>query len=255
MNSIFDPGAASFESHRLLPSGVPEAIRAAAWQSLGGPTRRRVLDLGAGTGRIGRAFVEADDFYVGVDFSLGMLSEFAAQCPVACLLQADGQDLPFPDRTFDLVLLMQVLSGAASWSKLLSEALRVVSRPGAIVVGNIVAPTSGVDAQLKRRLNTILEGMGVAMPEPKKPKGDAREWLKERCSGYKETAAAHWTADRSAGQFIVRHRTGARFAALPAEVQEEALRRLGAWAEANFGAVNKPVEEDFSFVLNVFKIQ
>lgn len=255
MTSIFDPRAASFDSHRSLPSGVPEAIRAAVWQKSEASTERRVLDLGAGTGRIGKAFAEADDFYVGVDFSLGMLREFAAQRPTACLLQADGQDLPFPDRTFDLVLLMQVLSGAAHWPKLLCEAMRVVSRPGEIVVGNAVAPSSGVDARLKRQLGTILESMGVTMHEPKKSKGDAVEWLKARCSAYQQVVAAHWTAERSAEQFIARHRTGARFAALPAEIQEEALGRLSAWAKANFGAVNKDFEEDFSFVLDVFKIQ
>lgn len=254
MNSIFDPSAASFDSHRSLPSGVPQSIRIAAWQS-SGATERRVLDLGAGTGRIGKAFVEAEDFYVGVDFSLGMLREFAAQCPAACLIQADGQALPFPDYTFDLVLLMQVLSGAASWPKLLDQTLRVVSRPGAIAVGNTVAPTSGVDAQLKRKLSTILESMGVAMHEPKKSKGDALDWLKARCSEYREMVAAHWTAERSAEQFIARHRTGARFAALAAEVQEEGLRRLSDWAEANFGALNQPFKEDFSFVLDVFKLQ
>ena len=39
--------------------------------------RARLLDLGAGTGRIGRPFVAAGDDYVGVDLSLGMLREFA----------------------------------------------------------------------------------------------------------------------------------------------------------------------------------
>lgn len=255
MKSIFDPRAASFDSHRSLPSGVPNSIRVAAWQCAGGSKQGRVLDMGAGTGRIGRAFVEADDFYVGIDSSLGMLREFAAQSPLASLLQADGQDLPFPDCAFDLVLLMQVLSGAAGWPKLLCEAWRVVGRPGAIVVGNTVAPTSGLDEQLKRQLGTILESMGVAMHEPKKSKRDALDWLKARCSHYREMVAAHWTAERSAEQFIARHRTGARFATLPAEVQEEALRRLSAWAEATFGSLDKPFKEDFSFVLNVFKIQ
>lgn len=255
MKSNFDSGAACFDSHRSLPSGVPQSIRAAAWQCAGGSTQGRVLDLGAGTGRIGKAFVQSDDFYVGVDSSLGMLREFAAQCPATCLIQANGKNLPFPDCTFDLVLLMQVLGGAASWPPLLCEALRVVGRPGAIVVGNTVAPTAGIDAQLKRQLNTILESMGIGMHEPKKSKGDSLGWLKARCSDYREMVAAHWTAERSAEQFIARHRTGARFAALAAEVQEEALRRLSVWAEANFGALNQPFKEDFSFVLDVLKIQ
>jgi SAM-dependent methyltransferase len=233
----------------------PSTVTRIAWQTLRRAQTRSVLDLGAGTGRIGKAFVQAADSYIGVDSSLKMLREFAAQCPVACLIQADGQALPFPDCTFDLVLLMQVLSGAASWSNLLCEALRVVSRPGAILVGNTVATTAGIDAQLKRQLSTILESMGVAMHEPKKSKEGALVWLRARCSEYKKIAVAHWAAERSAEQFIARHRTGARFAALSAGVQEEALGRLSTWAEATFGTLNKRVSEDFSFILDVFKIQ
>ena len=78
-NSPYDTAAPAFEDHRGMPPGVPEAIRSAIWAAVGAPDGRRVLDLGAGTGRIGRAFVAAGDAYVGVDASLGMLAAFAAQ--------------------------------------------------------------------------------------------------------------------------------------------------------------------------------
>src|SRR5215510_3544355 len=95
VNSTFDATATRFEQYRALPVGVPQAIR----QSTGAPPSARVLDLGAGSGRIGRAFVEAGDSYVGADFSLPMLREFRAR-RTAGLLQADGGCLPFPDGCF-----------------------------------------------------------------------------------------------------------------------------------------------------------
>ena len=78
LTSAFDAAAPTFDRHRALPSGVPEAIRAAILSAIGG-ARPRILDLGAGSGRIGRAFVAAGDDYVGVDLSSGMLRAFAEQ--------------------------------------------------------------------------------------------------------------------------------------------------------------------------------
>jgi hypothetical protein len=57
----------------------------------------------------------------------------------------------------------------------------------------------------------------------------------------------------SAEEFLSRHRTGARFAALPLSIQEEALARLRAWAETNFGSVNAGFEEHHSFDLDIFE--
>jgi hypothetical protein len=47
--------------------------------------------------------------------------------------------------------------------------------------------------------------------------------------------------------------TGARFAALPLAIQEEALARLRAWAETNFGSVSASFEEQHSFELSIFE--
>jgi predicted TPR repeat methyltransferase len=89
----YDAAAATFDRHRKLPEGVAQATRGAVLRALD-LMRRRLVDLGAGTGRIVRAFVEAGDAYAGVDVSLGMLREFArnvgARDGVSVLLQASA---------------------------------------------------------------------------------------------------------------------------------------------------------------------
>jgi predicted TPR repeat methyltransferase len=60
----FDAVAPTFERYRALPRGVPESIRSAILQATRKQPSARVLDLGAGTGRIGKAFVAANDFYL-----------------------------------------------------------------------------------------------------------------------------------------------------------------------------------------------
>src|SRR5438874_5216759 len=97
--SSYDAAAQSFDRHRALPVGVPEAVRAAILRSVAA-SRPRLLDLGAGTGRIGSPFVAAGDDYVGVDLSRGMLRAFQERRHAAAmprLVQASGESLPFPD--------------------------------------------------------------------------------------------------------------------------------------------------------------
>jgi ubiquinone/menaquinone biosynthesis C-methylase UbiE len=96
----------------------------------------RVLDLGAGTVRIGAAFVAAGDDYVGVDLSLGMPREFRRRIGAASrLAQANGARLPFADATFDAVLTIQVMGALDDWRPLVAEARRVLRPEGALVMG------------------------------------------------------------------------------------------------------------------------
>ena len=252
--SSFDLTASKFEHYRALPGGVPEAIRRAIREFTGAQPSARILDLGAGSGRIGRAFVDAGDFYVGVDFSSSMLSEFRARNSAARLFQADGGNLPFPDGSFDLVLLMQVLSGADNWRSLISEAMRVLVPGGFIVVGKTVTPSAGVDARMKKQLKLTLQEMGAASHDSQKSREQSLEWLRAASSRRMHLTPASWTALRTAREFVDRHRTAARFSSLPPAVQEEALKKVSDWAQRNFGSLDKVFAEQHSYELHVFKI-
>jgi ubiquinone/menaquinone biosynthesis C-methylase UbiE len=256
--SAYDTTAFSFERHRALPNSVVEAIRSAIWSVARLPDRAQVLDLGAGTGRIGKAFLAAGDFYVGVDSSLAMLQEFSAKPEFreskTCLLaQAEGRQLPFQNASFDLVLLMQVLSAAGNWRELLEECRRVLRPGGIVAVGHTRSPESGIDAQLKRQLVAILEAMQVPWHQPRESRRQALGWLESASVRHWYRDAASWKVTTSAEGFLSRHRTGARFAALPFSIQEEALTRLRTWAETTFGSVSTSFEEHHSFELGIFE--
>ena len=255
--SAYDTAASSFERYRALPSGAVESIRSTIWTAAHLPNQARVLDLGAGTGRTSKAFLAAGDFYVGVDSSLGMLQEFSAkpefrESKTSLLAQAEGHQLPFKNAIFDLILLMQVLN-SANWRPLLDECLRVLRPGGIVAVGYTKSPESGVDAQLKRQLAAILEAMRVPWHQPREWRRQALVWLEDVSERHWHREAARWKVTTSAEEFLSRHRTGAKFAALPLAVQEEALARLRAWAETNFGSVSAGFEEQHSFNLGTFE--
>ncbi len=249
----FDAVAPNFERYRGLPRGVPEAIRSTLLEATGKQAPARVLDLGAGTGRIGKAFVAAKDSYVGVDASLGMLQEFLLSTRTPCLAQADGRQLPFRDGAFDVVMLMQVLGGAGNWRGLLGEARRVLRPGGALVVGHRVAPAAGVDARLKKRLAAILETMGVERHPAKQSRDQALAWLGSSAALRLRVRAATWERNPTPREFLVRHQSGARFAALPDAVRDEALQELSAWADQAFGSLDATSREEHGFELDVFQ--
>jgi ubiquinone/menaquinone biosynthesis C-methylase UbiE len=252
----FDAVAADFDRFRALPSGVPETIRAAFWNALACPPGARLLDLGAGTGRIGDAFVAAGDAYVAVEPSAGMLARFAAKAtlrgrPAPRLVQADGRTLPFADAAFDAVLLVQVLSGAPGWRRLLAEAKRVLRPGGALVLAKTVRPPDGIDARMRAQLSEILAEMGIDERRPGADRDEARGWLAPEAQRLAEVVAARWDAPRSPRDFLDRHATGARFTALPKSVREESLERLAQWAVETFGSLDVTINEPHTFMLDV----
>jgi ubiquinone/menaquinone biosynthesis C-methylase UbiE len=252
-SSRFDSVAPTFDRHRALPDGVPEAIRAAVLGAVEAASPR-LLDLGAGTGRIGIPFVAAGDDYVGVDLSFGMLGAFAQRGGsgrAPRLVQADGEHLPFRDATFDAVMLIQVFGGMRGWRRLLVEARRVLRGAGVLVLGRAVAPPDGLDARMKQQLALLLGEIG-APADRTNTRQHAQDWLEQEARGTRLVAAT-WTARRTPRGFIERHRTGARFSALPAPVKEEALRRLGAWATTAFGSLDAASVEPHGFELQLFR--
>jgi ubiquinone/menaquinone biosynthesis C-methylase UbiE len=227
---------------------VPEAIRSAVLSASGIRHPASVLDLGAGTGRIGLPFVAAGDNYTGVDLSFGMLREFPRR---ARLAQCDGEALPFRDGAFDVVMLISVVGAARGWRRLLAEGRRVLRGDGVMVVGKSIGPADGVDARMKDRLAAILADLGV--PAEEKKSGKALAWLESVAAEKRVEVAASWNAERSPRGFLDRKPTGAKFSELPADVRDEALRRLTAWAQSTFGSLDAPRSEPYTFELTIFR--
>ena len=256
--SAYDAAAPSFDRHRALPDGVAEAIRASVMAAAGGVPRPCLLDIGAGAGRIGWPLVAAGDDYIGVDLSLGMLREFTGRAEwngaPARLVQADGERLPLADASFDAVLLMQVLSAARDWRKLVAEAGRVLRPAGCLIVGRTIAPDNGIDARMRQHLAESLDAAGVH-PYRRKSSDSALSWLAANAHDSRTVTAAAWTAKRTPCAFLERHATGARFSVLPPPVQNMAMLRLREWAVATFGSLDSVSVEPFRFELMIYRLQ
>jgi ubiquinone/menaquinone biosynthesis C-methylase UbiE len=93
---------------------------------------QRVLDIGSGTGAAADEIARTGAKVVGADRSLSMLSVAHRERPPLSFVAADVLDLPFRDRTFDVVAGNFVFAHFAKVETALFELTRVLSRGGRI---------------------------------------------------------------------------------------------------------------------------
>jgi ubiquinone/menaquinone biosynthesis C-methylase UbiE len=256
--SRFDPVASSFDRHRALPAEAAQEIRRAILASVT-PARPRLLDIGAGTGRIGLPFVQAGDDYVAADVSLGMLREFMrkahdGRCRTSLLVQANGEQLPFRDRSFDAVMLVQIFGGMRGWRRLIGEARRVLRQSGVLLMGRSLIPPDGIDEQMKRHVQGLLAEMNLSL-QGQSTRENVRQRLEATAARSTRIIAATWRANRTPADFLDRRNSGAQFSMLPAAVKSEVLEKLSIWAAKSFGSLDAVFPEIHEFELRAFQFE
>ena len=110
------------------------------WQRLAVPVAGPILELGCGTGRVAIPVAKAGATVVGIDRSASMLARANARVRRARLgsrlklIRGDIRHLPFPDRTFPLVMapygILQSLLDERLLMDTLTDVRRVLARDG-----------------------------------------------------------------------------------------------------------------------------
>jgi ubiquinone/menaquinone biosynthesis C-methylase UbiE len=160
--SMFNRIAHEWDATRAAPARL-NAIRA-AFEAVGEPPPARVLDLGTGTGAAARVAAEVWPLaeVVGVDISTGMIDEARrlASSDRERYEVADSAHLPFPDDSFDLVSLNNMIP-------FYDELARVTAPEGHVAIAfslgdqtPIYVPPERVIAELERRGFTHIASFG-----------------------------------------------------------------------------------------------
>jgi SAM-dependent methyltransferase len=154
----FDENAAAYELSR--PAYPAEAVALIVGRGAIGPGRR-VLDLGAGTGKLTRTLVPTGATVVAVEPVAGMRSQLARTAPDVEVLDGTAEDLPLADASVDVVTVAQ----AFHWfdpPRALGEIRRVL-RPGGSLF--LVWNTRDRSREWVRRFgDLLLEGPDLERP-------------------------------------------------------------------------------------------
>jgi SAM-dependent methyltransferase len=123
---------------------------AALSRALGSLARKRVLDVGCGTGRFTARLEEAAPWVSAMDIDLGML-RVAATRVRGPLLLADAHHLPYADAAFDTTVAITLCEFTADHATVIGEFARV-TRPGGRVAIGALNPRSPWGLARRRRL-------------------------------------------------------------------------------------------------------
>jgi SAM-dependent methyltransferase len=98
LSSSFGAAAAAYAKHR------PDYAQAAVRWALAPAPGRRVLDLGAGTGKLTATLVAVGADVVAVEPDPAMLAELRGALPAVRALSGSAESIPLPDGSVDAVL-------------------------------------------------------------------------------------------------------------------------------------------------------
>lgn len=114
----------SFERGKLLPL-------------LGDVTGKKILDVGAGTGRISIPLARAGAEVTALDVSEEMLGKLRMKNKELRIVIGDAESLPFPNDYFDIVVAAFLIVHLQDPARFFDEAYRTLKDNGLLLVTNI----------------------------------------------------------------------------------------------------------------------
>jgi ubiquinone/menaquinone biosynthesis C-methylase UbiE len=122
-------------------------------------SRSHVLDMGCGSGLFLRAAGARDAVITGIDVSPELLEIARERNPTATLLNHDMEELPFADKSFDVVTGFNSLSYATDIARVMKDIKRVLKDDGRLAIG---IWGSATECEALR----VLSSIASLLPEP-----------------------------------------------------------------------------------------
>ena len=242
MSELQHPDARPFESvaglyERFRPEYPPDAV---AWivEKLDLREGRRVLDLGAGTGKLTRALVETGAHVIAVEPGEAMLAELIRGVPEAEAVHGAAEAIPFENGSVDGITVGQ----AFHWfrhDEALPEMHRILQPGGGVaLIWNARDPDVPVTQELKDLLAEFV-------PSQRAAPGRWSDKLRESALfGALEDQQFRFAEALDADTFAGRIMSISFVAAAPAKKQAELEGKLRELVAAHGGTIELPYLTD-----------
>jgi len=256
----FDRVAHVYDETRGLPPEVEREVGAnlAALVRTIAPAAR-VLEVGAGTGRVAVPLAAAGVRVAAADISPKMLSLLRTKSDVVDVLLAEATHLPFRARSFDVVLFVHILHLVPDAAAAVRAALALLRPGGAIIQGgDDRAPGLRVQADyiIQRIVGEIL-GREIGTWDAH---GEAQETcervLAERGAALERVTLARWTGTQRADRMLERlaRKDYSNSWKIPDEILGEVVARARPELEALYGGLEREAPYERSFSVTVGRL-
>lgn len=245
----FDGQARDFDRRVGLPDADCRHIVAAVVSTSRLVPGDRVVEVGAGTGMIGRWFPAFGVRYAGLDLSRGMLEVFRRRASGAGLVQANAaRPWPLPGGSVRAIFSSRAIH-LLPREHVVGEALRVAPG-GTLVIGRVERQPESVKARLAREMRRRLRDLGFS-PRDAGSRRLLQALLDEGARDLERTEVVRWPARQTPREALDqwRGKEGLGGIVLPPGVQDEVLRGLEEWAEETFGGLDTALETEDAYVL------
>lgn len=214
----------------------------------------RILEVGAGTGRISIPLLERGADLIGCDLSTKMLSRQREKYPAARLLQSDAAFLPFPSGHFDAVLVVHVMHLIGPWREALHEFKRVVRKGGMFLnVSTYEAVGTSLRGEMRAHWRKWLSAQGMSTDHPGAHNEEVRAELESLGAQWKEVEAIRFPHSYTLREELDRY-TNRIFSdtwPVPEATYQASLEELRLWTEHALGDLDSAHEETSRFVFDV----
>jgi len=149
VKSMFDNISSNYDGlNRVISFGIDQSWRKKVIKLICDSKAKNVVDIATGTGDLAIALAKENiEHVIGIDISKGMLDVGRKKIKAQNLskhidmVQADSEDLPYPDNTFDAATVAFGVRNFENLNKGLSEINRVLKPDGLFVILETSNPT------------------------------------------------------------------------------------------------------------------
>jgi SAM-dependent methyltransferase len=215
----------------------------------------RLLEVGAGTGRISIPLIQKGVDLIGCDLSRNMLSRLHEKFPPARLTQADAARLPFERDSFDCVMTVHVLHLIPAWREVLREIRRVLKPDATYLNVKTWAPAgASIREQVRLHWRDWLAGHGIDanLPGLKRNEELLRE-LGAMGAQVHEVEVVRYPLHFSLSEELDRLESRIYSASwdIPDAIFDRSMQEVRAWAEGEYGDLDRPREDLLRFAIDV----
>jgi ubiquinone/menaquinone biosynthesis C-methylase UbiE len=249
----FDRAAGFYDQTRLLPEPVAREGIQSILDIVGDGTR--LLEAGAGTGRISIPLLERGVDLIGCDLSLNMLRRLQEKYASARILQADALSLPFPTAAFDFAMTVHVLHLVSGWQEALREIRRVLKPAGAYLNIKTWAPAGvSIRDEIRSHWRGWLAERGVDARLPGvQENAEFLQELQSMGADVQQLEVTRYPIPFTLGDHLDRFasRSFSETWEIPDAIFDESIRELRAWTVQEYGSLDEPRTDQLRFVIDL----